>query len=76
MSKLVAAVRAMQKEGRIPREECLNVVVKVPGPKRDPHKKLPMTLLAFAGYHARMDMIFFLIDNGASMYWLMCILSV
>ena len=68
MPKLIAAVEAMQEEGRIPREECLNVVVKVPGPKRDPHKKLPMTLLAFAGYHARRKMIHFLIKNHASMY--------
>ena len=76
MSKLEFAVRAMQEDRRIPREKCLDVVVKVPGPKREPHKKLPMTLLAFAGYHARREMIHFLIDNHASMYWLMCTLSV
>ena len=83
MPKLKAAVQAMQEDRKISREECLNVVVKVPGPKRDPHKKLPMTLLAFAGYHARREMkdyhtrremIDFLINNHASMY-IGCILS-
>ena len=58
----------MQEEGKIPREECLNVVVKVPEPEtKYQDQKLPMTLLAFAGYHARMEMIVFLIDNHASM---------
>ena len=52
----------------MPRERCLNVVINVPGPKRDPKKLLPMTLLAFAGYHKRQEMIKFLIDNHASMF--------
>ena len=63
MPNLQAAVQAMQDM----REDAVNVVVKVPGPKRDPLKLLPMSLLAFAGYHARMDMIIFLIENRASM---------
>ncbi|CAI8010958.1 Ankyrin-1 [Geodia barretti] len=67
MPKLKAAVQAMQDEGSVPRERCLNVVINVPGPKRDPKKLLPMTLLAFAGYHKRQEMIHFLIQNHAQL---------
>ena len=72
MPKLKAAVQAMQDEGSVPRERCLNVVINVPGPKRDPKKLLPMTLLAFAGYHKRQEMIHFLIQNHARMFALHC----
>jgi ankyrin repeat protein len=66
--KLKAAVQElMQNKGSMPRERCLNVVINVPGPKRDPKKLLPMTLLAFAGYHKRQEMIKFLIDNHAKL---------
>ncbi|CAI8010942.1 Ankyrin-1 [Geodia barretti] len=67
MPKLEAAVQAMQNKGSVPRERCLNVVINVPGPKRDPKKLLPMTLLAFAGYHKRQEMIHFLIQNHAQL---------
>ena len=66
LEKLEDAVKAMQEEGSVAGEECLNVVVNVPGPKRDPKKLLPMTLLAFAGYHAMMKMMRYLIEKHAS----------
>ena len=41
---------------------CLDVCEMVPGPKTDDH---PMTLLAFAGYFARKEMMEHLISEGA-----------
>ena len=68
MAKLRVTVQKLQTEGSVSREECLNVVVNVPGPKRDPKKLLPMTLLAFTGYHQQREMMNFLIENNASTF--------
>ena len=66
LAELKAAVQSMQQESRVPREHYLDVCVKVPGVDKDNlYDRHPMTLLAFAGYHARKDMLDFLIDEGA-----------
>ena len=57
----------MQQETGVLREHYLDVCVKVPGVvKNKPADRHPMTLLAFAGYHARKDMLNTLITQGAS----------
>ena len=61
---LEAAVKAM-KESTVPSEHVLDVCDMVPDPVTDPPFKYPVTLLAFAGYHARFDMLDFLIEEGA-----------
>ena len=66
LAELKAAVQSMQQETGVPREHYLDVCVQVPGPKTSPKDQHPMTLLAFAGYHARKDMLEFLIREGAS----------
>ena len=66
LAELKAAVQSMQQETGVPREHYLDVCVQVPGPKTSPKDKHPMTLLAFAGYYARKDMLDFLIHGGAS----------
>ena len=47
-------------------EHCLDVCEMVPGPKTSLSDRHPMTLLAFAGYYARNNMLEFLVLEGAS----------
>ena len=57
------AINAM-KAAEFPGKNCLNVCEMV----LDPNDRLnyPMTLLAFAGYHVRFEMLDLLIEEGAS----------
>ena len=61
---LQTAVAAMKRSAG-PSEHVLDVCEMVPEPVADPHHEYPMTLLAFAGYHARFDMLNLLIKEGA-----------
>ena len=49
----------------VPGTHCLDVCEMVTDVAADPPVQYPMTLLAFAGYHARYDMLKFLISEGA-----------
>lgn len=61
---LTAAVVKMKDVGPI--EGCLDVCEMVPDPfKENQTPCYPMTLMAYAGYFARKDMLEFLISNGA-----------
>ena len=62
---LEAAVKAMKESTKVPSEHVLDVCDMVPDPVTDPPFKYPVTLLAFAGYHARFDMLDLLIKEGA-----------
>ena len=55
MAKLQAAVFSMQQDMSVSREDCLNVIVEVPGPKKAPKQRHPMSLLGFAAYYGRKD---------------------
>ena len=46
-------------------EHVLDVCDMVPDPVTHPPRKYAMTLLAFAGYHARFEMLNLLIEEGA-----------
>ena len=59
-----AAIRAM-KESTVSSEHVLDVCDMVPDPVTDPPFEYAVTLLAFAGYHARFDMLDLLIEEGA-----------
>ena len=66
LPELAAAIQSMQQETGVLREHYLDVCVKVPGVDNNLADRHPMTLLAFAGYHARKDMLDTLITQGAS----------
>lgn len=68
MGDLQAALKSMLQDSSIPGKHRLDVCIMVPGPKTSPWFCHPMTLLAFAGYHARDDMIKWLISQGAREY--------
>ena len=53
------------KESTVPSEHVLDVCDMVPDPVTDPPIEYAVTLLAFAGYHARFDMLDLLIEEGA-----------
>ena len=61
---LEAAIKAM-KESTVPSEHVLDVCDMVPDPVTDPPCEYAVTLLAFAGYHARLNMLNLLIEEGA-----------
>ena len=63
--KLIIAVQAMQESSDIP-IPILDVCHLIPGITREPWDEVPITLLAFAGYYGRQDMIDYLIQEGAS----------
>lgn len=58
------AITAM-KESTVPTEHVLDVCDMVPDPLTDPPFEYAVTLLAYAGYHARFDMLDLLIEEGA-----------
>ena len=62
---LEVAVKAMKRSTQVPSEHVLDVCDMVPDPVTDPPIEYPVTLLAFAGYHARFDMLDLLIEEGA-----------
>ena len=64
--KFEAAVQAMMSSADSTRN-CLDVCKMVTDPVSDRPTLYPMTLLAFAGYHARYKMLEFLISKGAGM---------
>ena len=49
----------------VPSEHVLDVCEMVSGPMTHPPCEYAMTLLAFAGYHARFKMLDLLIEEGA-----------
>ena len=53
------------KTSAVPSEHVLDVCEMVPDPVTDPPREYAMTLLAFAGYHARFEMLDLLIKEGA-----------
>ena len=64
--KLIIAVQAIQESNDIPKTDCLDVCHLIPGITREPWDEIPITLLAYAGYYGRQDMIDYLIQEGAS----------
>lgn len=53
------------KEIIVSRGHCLDVCEMVHESRKSSRKRHPMTLLAFAGYYGRKDMLNFLIHEGA-----------
>lgn len=49
----------------VPVTDCLDVCLLVPGLSQAAWDKVPMTLLAFAGYHMRRNILDYLIQEGA-----------
>ena len=69
--KLRIAVQAMQESIDVPKT-CLDVCDLIPGMTGKPWDKVPITLLAYAGYYGRQDMIDYLIQEGASKEGYIC----
>lgn len=59
------AVKSMKKSTDVHPDDCLDVCLLVPGLRPEDWAKFPMTLLAFAGYHGRKDMLDYLIKEKA-----------
>ena len=68
LSELEAAVLSMKQETEVPREHCLDICDLVPPRFNTLVRIYPMTLLAFAGYHANKEMLDLLIREGASKF--------
>ena len=69
LNEFKAAVNAMiWSRSTIPRRHCLDVCEVVTDFAADPPALYAMSLLAFAGYHARHDMLKFLTSKGAGKY--------
>lgn len=66
MENLKDAVKSMKRCTDVPVNDCLDVCLLIPGLGQADWDKAPMTLLAFAGYHARRDILDYLIEEGAS----------
>ena len=56
----------MKKSCDVPKADCLDVCHLIPGMTGEPWDEVPITLLAYAGYYGRQDMIDYLIQEGAS----------
>ena len=50
---------------KVPGKNALDVFEEIKDDSRPKSRPYPMTLLAYAGYHVRMDMIEYLISKGA-----------
>ena len=68
LSELEAAVLSMKQETEILCEHCLDICDLVPHHVDTRVYLHPMTLLAFAGYHANKEMLDLLIREGASKF--------
>ena len=62
----------MKQSRDVPKTDCLDVCDLIPGMTREPWDEVPITLLAYAGYYGRQDMIDYLIQEGASKKGYIC----
>ena len=53
---------------KVPGKNALDVFEEIKDDSRPKSRPYPMTLLAYAGYHVRLDMIKYLIDKGAGTF--------
>ena len=56
----------MQELSDISKTDYLDVCHLIHGVTREPSDEIPITLLAYAGYYGRQNMIDYLIEEGAS----------